>query len=154
MHSTYTHTYILNIFPNKNLFVCHYECRNASPSRTNSKRGRDSDLRGVRAWLTPDWFQFMVYSVIQEQLVKPHQFNPQMVLNSAATTEECVCRRNTSTADTLFFLLHHFYYALSHFKTSLYWLHITCYLHIKVNVSIDLGPNPFHMGFKWTLASV
>lgn len=65
VHARYTHTHIFLTYfqTKKKMFVCSYNYRNVSPSRTNSKRGRNSELAGARAWLTPDWVQLTVYNM-------------------------------------------------------------------------------------------
>lgn len=143
--TVYTHTYILNIFPNKKLFVCCYKYRNVGLT----PKEVETVLRRARASLTPESSSRCTMSHIhcttQESsnwsaLIQSY-FQPQIVLRSDATTKECLCTLNTLCDNILPFLLYHFYYALSHIKTSLYWLHIT-HLRIRINVYTDLGPNP------------
>lgn len=144
--TVYTHIYFKHIFKQK--IVC--LLLKLQKCRTNSKRGRNRAQRSqslTDSWASPAHgaqchaFIPQLRSHLADQLLNNLDFSPKSCYILMQQLE-CVCTPSTAHANVLPFLLYYFYYALSHFKTSLYRLHITHYLNIKVSVCTDLGPNP------------
>lgn len=146
VYAQYIHIYFKHIFKQK--FVC--LLLELEKCRINSKRGRNRARRSqslADSWASPahgaqcHTFIAQLRSHLADRLLNNLNFSPKSCYILMQQLE-CVCTPSTACANILPFFLYYFYYALSHFKTSLYRLHITHYLNIKVSVCTDLGPNP------------
>lgn len=154
MHITYTHIYFLTYFQTKKkkLFAI-------TTTEMYLQAGLIPKEVGAQSWQEPehDWLlaessslcaMSHMHCKAQEcpwwSAAQQLEFQPQILVNFDATAKECICNVDAPCADMLIFWLSHLYYTLSQSKTLLYWLHITHYLHIKVKVCPDLGPNPLH----------